>query len=167
MPTMSVRRPSNDDLPLYRALAPLWLEDETLHDVGTEIIYLGDPNEHMEPLNEAARERSEKYMQELEDGAREVAHANGRQYRGRLRDLGDQVFDAMGDRPKEQKVILPRGGDNVPVRPDMVPVNKRRLATADKVVSAKGPERKKQGPVPIAVHGTHYDGDAATESGLS
>lgn len=166
MPTVATRRSSNDDLPLYRALAPLFLEDETLHDVGTEIIYLGDPNEHMEPLNEAARERSEAYMQQLEDGARQVAQLNGRQYRGRSRDLGDQVFDAMGERPREQKVILPRGGDNVPVRPDMVPVNKRRLAGADKVVSAKPASVKKQGPVPIAVHGTHYDGDAATESGL-
>ena len=159
-----------EQIPQYRILdgKGAWLEDETLHEQGTIIEYLGVPNENMEPLNEAARARMNTYLIELDDGARARAADDGRHYRGRVRDLGDQVGDAVAARPKEQKMVMPKSNLDAPVRPDMVPISKRHRADAGKVVSASQPKPKgKQTPIPIAQQGTHYDLDSATEAGIS
>lgn len=157
----------HEEVPEYRLLAPAFLEDETLHDAGKIIKYWGCPNEHMEALNAPAEARLREYLEELEDGAREVARQNGRTFRGRSRDLGDQVAEAVGSRPREpSRIVMPKHNDDIPVRPDMVPISRRRRADAGKVVSVKAAPKKNRPDTPVAIQGSHYTADSASEAGL-
>lgn len=112
--------PNDRTTPRYRLLAPCYLEDDTLHGEGEEIWYEGTPNEEMEPLNDLARERSQQYIEMLDDAARAVAAAKNRPFTGRLTDHAaiDQMID---DSRAEQraKMVLPASRDDVPIRPDL------------------------------------------------
>jgi hypothetical protein len=169
MPTAKIARRLNlsalDETPRYRMLAPMFLEDETWRDAGTIIEYNGCPNENMEPLNDTAGRRMKAYQAQLDDGAQAVAELNGRPYRGRLKDLGDQVAEAVATRPREPRA-LPQYRENIPIRPDLAPLAERRARSANLVVSAKTPERQRRDEsTPIAIQGTNYNLDAATEAG--
>ena len=75
--------------PAYRILsvAGFFGPDDVLHKEGEEIYYDGEPNEEMEPLNDAAKERMEQYLNRLDDLAREVAEKTGKMFSARPRNL--------------------------------------------------------------------------------
>ncbi len=117
------------DTPIYKLIAPCYLEDDTLHATDEEIAYLGTPNEFMAPMNEAAQKKMGEFLGYLDDCARAKAEAMGRAFNGRPRDLGDQIDEAMGDVKRAvPKVDIVTSGVTTPIpqRPDLIPVGKRR-----------------------------------------
>lgn len=140
--------------PRYRLLGPCYLEDDTLHDEGEEIIYLGTPNEEMEPLNEAARQASTAFLEGLDDAARAVAAARKMPFLGRQA-LMEQAYEhAMAE--AKRVVVLPAGRGEIPVRPDLAtPAQKlmREQRQPRKVLGSKPPPVKRgegrRGPAPV------------------
>lgn len=127
-----------DDKPRYRILnSPgFFAEDDTLYPPGTEIVYLGTPNEHMEPLNEAAREAVDKYQAELDAGYAAKAAANGRPIGIRPRDLGEQIDDQRADQKARERKVYPVAGEKIPPMGSMT----KRRGPAKNIVSAKVPK---------------------------
>src|SRR5690348_933231 len=164
------------DTPVYRLLMACFMEDDTLHPEDEIIAYTGVPNEYMEPLNEPARVTMQAYLEYLDKCGREAAEKAGRQYLGRVTDLGDQIEIAMQDArkaaaagqapPSTLKVEMPERR-NVPLRPDLVPVGQRPQKKA-KLLASKAPAPQgKPEPRPIHVQGKSYDTDAGSNSSLS
>lgn len=155
-----------NEVPKYRLLAPHFLEDECWRDAGTVIEYNGCPSEHMEPMNDAATRVMTGFLEELDNGAALKAEMQGRVARPRMKDLGDQVLEAVSERPREARQ-MPKYDDDVPMRPDMVSKSRRRNNRADLVVSAESPKRgPRDESKTIAIQGRHYTGDAASEAGI-
>lgn len=129
------------EMPAYRLLSPCYLEDDTLHVEGEEIIYLGIPNEEMAPLNEAAREASTAYLEHLDDAARAVSAARNMPFLGRAA-LLDQAIDHARAEAKRGPVVLPRDRGEVPIRPDLATPQQRLLREqrdGRKVLGSKPP----------------------------
>lgn len=128
-----------DDKPRYRILnSPgFFAEDDTLYPPGTEIVYLGTPNEHMEPLNDAAREAVDKHTAYLDQCYAEKMHANGRAVGVRPRELGDQIAEASAEaREKRERKVYPTAGQPIPPMGNM----SKRKGPAKNIVSAKTPK---------------------------
>lgn len=143
--------PVNDsNTPRYRLLAPCFLDD-TLYDEGTEIYWTACPNEEMEPLNELARDASQKYMEMLDDAGRAVAAARNRAFTGR-RDMLDQAIDHSRIESLDHgRVALPTSREDVPIRSDLANPAQRaaaKRAKPSRVLGAKPPTKapKKGGP---------------------
>lgn len=102
------------DKPVYQLLADCFLDDDTLHREGEQIIYPGTPNEHMAPLNEAAKQRMVAYQSHLDDCAREKAELMGRPFRGRLGDWQDTVAQVRADAEVLAKRQMPTVPDKEP-----------------------------------------------------
>lgn len=96
------------DKPVYQLLADCFLDDDTLHREGEQIIYPGTPNEHMAPLNESARQRMLAYQKHLDDCAREKAELMGRPFKGRLADWQDTVAQVRADTEVLAKREMPK-----------------------------------------------------------
>jgi len=87
------------DRPVYRVLNPAGFfgPDDHLHPEGSVIIFDDEPNEHMEPLNELAREALQAHLEKLHAGARDAALKNGRLPPAQLRSVEDRLADARAD----------------------------------------------------------------------
>lgn len=133
------------EMPLYRLLAPCYLEDDTLHGEGEEIIYLGIPNEEMEPLNDPAREASTAYLEHLDDAARAVSAARNMPFMGRAA-LLDQAIEHAQKELQKQPMVLPAYRGEAPVRPDLAtPAQRlqREMRDGKKVLGSKPPTMRK------------------------
>ena len=102
----------SQDTPIYQLLAPAFLDNDTWYPEGMEIAYEGPPNEHMAPMNEAARVRMQAMLDHLDECAREQAQLVGRPYKGRLTDLGELIAQASQDakvlQQREQAEVVKR-----------------------------------------------------------
>ena len=90
---------TNQERALYRILDPVGFYDDndTLHMPSPdgeypEIYFDGIPNEQMEPLNELARERLSKYLEDLDEKGRLAAEKLGRPWTGRPRTLDGAIM---------------------------------------------------------------------------
>lgn len=106
--------PISNTVPTYRQLDPkgFWSPDDQLITEGEAFEFDGIPNAQMEALNEPARERLVEYYKKLEDGAREVATANGRPYHGSNMSLDVMIAAATAD---ARRVELRPGDGGIPV----------------------------------------------------
>lgn len=145
--------------PVYRLLKEWFGPDDTMHWEDEEIAYTGTPNEWMEPLNEPAREQMEIYLKHLDDCGRAVARKYGREYQGRMSDLGDIVAQAAQDAREDRQAadlgkkprVMPARKGPVPVRGDTVQAQASKRANsgilAVKPVNNRREPRK--GPVEV------------------
>lgn len=140
----------DDEQPRYRILnSPgFFAEDDTLYTPGTEIVYLGTPNEHMQPLNDAARARVKQNEDYLDRCYREKAQMRGREAGPRPRDLAEASAEDTSDAREiaRQRAVYPVEGKPIPVMGNMT----RRRGAPKNIVSAKTPgSPKRQAPKPI------------------
>lgn len=75
--------------PAYRILSPngFFGPDDHLYLEGEEIYFEGEPNEEMEPLNEAAQEKITALLARLDELGRQAAEKAGKAYAARPRTL--------------------------------------------------------------------------------
>lgn len=134
-----------NEVPQYRILnyPGFYGPDDTLYGPDTVIGFTGVPNEHMEPLNDAAKEKMTAYLNGLDQAHRAKMAAWGRDPNSpRPRDLSDIIDE---NRP-QREVVFPAGGENIP---QMGNLAKGKKADAAQVVSAKPFVQPKQKPVAI------------------
>lgn len=151
------------DVPVYELLAPCFLEDDTLHETGEQIAYLGVPNEYMAPLNEPAKVEMRKFLTYLDDCAREKAEMMGRRFTGRLRDTADEIGQALSDAKimaRRAEIVMPQVPDGpIPATPAMVPMAQRqaKIRKRSKVLARRAPQAQPQKPVarPISTLGNY------------
>lgn len=164
------------EIPRYRLNVPCFLEDDTLHEEGEEIEYLGPPNMEMVPLNDAARHRMQLYIDELTESARVAAEINGRRFTGLITDRGTQIAVAMQDARRDAGnhtlgnapvIAMPSEKGVVPAMPHLpeaVAQQRRRgrPPKASAVVSAKAPPKPgKASPQPVSIIGREFTQDTA------
>lgn len=82
-----------EETPMYRILstAGFFGPDDHLYGEGERIYWTGEPNEDMEPLNEAADIQMQKFFDKLEEAAKALAKKAGVEYRGRPRTLEQAI----------------------------------------------------------------------------
>ncbi len=165
------------EVPKYRLNEPVYLEDDTLHDEGEELEYLGTPNLAMVPLNDSARAKMQDYIDFLTDNARRTAEMYGRPFSGWVSDRGTMIAQSMQDMrntpDRVQMVRMPESKDGyadaMPHTPEAKAHQRRRgrPTKESKVVSAVAPPPPpKQGPVPTAILGRDYNDLAASDTRL-
>ncbi len=168
MAKVDVFRDLPDDTPIYELLKDWYAEDDTLHPEGEHVAYTGTPNEFMEPLNEPARLKMREYIDFLDECGRKAAEKFGRQYNGRITDLGDQIATAMGDAravAQHMPTAMPKKRD-IPQRPDLATPAQRRVKPSKLLASKPLPPEGPRQAIPISVQGKNYDNDAAGNSSL-
>lgn len=139
---------TDDSIPRYRILnyPGFFGPDDTLYTTDTEIAYTGVPNEQMEPLNDAAKEKMTAYLHGLDQAHRAKMQAWGRDPNSpRPRELGDMIEQEMKDRPR----VFPTGGENIPQMGNLAKPGQRTKENAKEVVSAKPFVQPKIKPVPM------------------
>lgn len=166
-----VVRPSfAGEIPRYRLNGRCFLEDDTLHEEGEVIEYLGTPNLEMVPQNDAAKKRLEIYIEELSEGARQKAQMMGRPFTGLVTDRGVMLAQSLQDARRSPDnvaiVKMPTEKGQIPQMPHTpeAAAQNRRQGKAPKglVVSAKlPPPPKRPDGTPIPVLGNQYTADAA------
>ncbi len=119
------------DRPAYRILATAGFfgPDDNLYPEGSEIYYDDEPNEEMEPLNELAADRLNKYLEKLDKLAEETAKKAGRPFVGRPRNLDGSLLMAT----EVQKTEMSLMGA------------KKTNVSIDKVEKGEAPETGKRG----------------------
>lgn len=102
------------DRPVYRILATAGFfgPDDHLYEEGDIIVFLDEPNDEMEPMNDLAREKQHAYFDKLDALAKAAAEKAGRQYAGRARSLDEAIAIASQD---ARRVQLVRGDGGVPL----------------------------------------------------
>jgi len=154
------------EAPRYKLNAPCYIDD-TLHDTGTVIDYIGVPNGEMVPLNEAATAAMQDWLAGLEQGAREAAEHFGRPFRGLISDRGTLIAQQMHDvrtAPERLHLAIPVDREKVPQMPHMDTAPKRGRGRPPKaVLAAKAPsvERTRDSKEPVSVLGTSHTQAAA------
>lgn len=105
-----------EQIPRYMLLAPFFAENNTLYAADMEIEYLGPPNEHMYPLNDAAK--SAKHDQELylDECWGIKCDVEGRPRAPRPRELADQI---QAEREGLRASGIVTGPELPPTRPDL------------------------------------------------
>ena len=102
------------DRPAYRILATAGFfgPDDTLYEEGQEIFFDGQPNEEMEPLNEAARVKLKAYLEMLDNLGRLAAEKAGRPFISRPRGLDGQLALATAVQRAEMSVMGKKGTED-------------------------------------------------------
>lgn len=102
--------------PAYRVLAVsgFFGPDDNLYELDNEIYFDGEPNEELEPLNDAARLKMIQYLDKLDELGRKAAEKVGRAYAGRPRNIDGAIelatavaranMSVMGVKKDEQTV---------------------------------------------------------------
>lgn len=166
------------DLPLYRLNTTCFLDDDTLHPEGEELRYNGIPNFEMVPLNDAARERMQGFIDEQTDLARARAEASGRAFRGLITDSGTIIAQAMQDeRQAERKgtfsplIAMPVDKEDVPTMGNTETEGQARRRGRPRKTTVvetvkRAPDRMTQpGPTaPSVILGRNYDRAASDTS---
>lgn len=83
----------NNERPAYRILAVhgFFGPDDHLYELDEEIFYDDEPNEEMEPLNEAARQKLGAYLNKLDSLSKAAAEKLGRPHISRPRTLDGAI----------------------------------------------------------------------------
>lgn len=99
--------------PAYRILAihGFFGPDDHLYNEGEEIYFDGQPNEEMEPLNQAAHVKMINYIENLDHLGREAAAKAGRAYAGRARSLDGQI--TLATALQRQEMVLMGAKKNI------------------------------------------------------
>lgn len=157
---------AEQELPRYMLLKEFFAEDDTLYPEGTVITYTATPNEYMQPLNEVARDRMNEFQATLDAHAQLAAQKAGKAFTGRMVELGDQlelakaIHDGKLARAAQPIIEAVRTKD-IPLRPDLVPIGKRRGRPA-KLLGAELPQPEgKPQPKPVHIMGRSYENDAS------
>lgn len=113
---------------LYRILDPVGFFDDndTLHMPSPdgdypEVYFDGIPNEQMEPLNEVAKDRLNKYLEELDRKGREAAEKLGRPFTGRPRNLDGAIM--LATEMERSKISIMGSKDKVGTTERHIPDN--------------------------------------------
>lgn len=135
-----------DHLPHYRLLRPFFADD-TFFEEGMELYFDGTPNEWMEPLNEAAKKKSQIYLafinslpvggktKSIDELVQEALLRNGSDLEGAVRDAVSRLTQIKQGKPAEtSQVILPKR-EEVPVMNNL-PGQRRRGRPPTKSVAA-------------------------------
>lgn len=95
------------DTPMWRVLATAGFfgPDHTLYDEGMEIEYDGEPNEELEPLNQAAHDKLVVYLEKLDMLGKEAAVKANRPWVGRPRNLDGQLSLASAIQKSEMGIL--------------------------------------------------------------
>lgn len=141
----------------YRVLAEkgFFGPDCHLYKEGDALVFDGEPNEEMEPLNDLARERIEALYQRLDDKAREVAKANGRAFTERPRDIEGALEIATID---AKRVQLKKGDGGVPLMGATIGRDQAQLLEPSAIPETgmqqkRGPGRPKKGTGTLSLAG--------------
>jgi len=118
-----------DERPIYRLLEPFFGPDCNLYPEGDTIVFDDEPNENMQPLNEAAKVKQKAFFDKLDECARKSAEKAGREYAGRPRSLDDAITLATEEARAIQRVADGPG----------VALMKATPKTADRVGRAEPP----------------------------
>lgn len=136
--------PATGEVPRYRLLQPFYGPDDVLYPEGTEIgLPNTPPNEHMEPLNDAARAALVPILRAITK-----------------KPLDQQIYDAKlelhaRDRAAAEPqaptpVVFPKHDEPAPIMPNHVtPGTKRPRGRPRKVVDAKIPEADGRPKAPV------------------
>lgn len=102
------------DKPVYRVLsqAGFFGPDDHLYAEGDIVVFMDEPNDEFEPLNDLARKAQNTYFDKLDDLARAAAEKAGRAYAGRPRSLDEAISIASQD---ARRVQLVKGDGGVPL----------------------------------------------------
>lgn len=122
----------NTDIPIWRVLATAGFfgPDHTLYEEGSEVEYEGEPNEELEPLNQAAHDKLITYLETLDALGKAAAEKAGRPWVGRPRHLDGQLALATAVQKAEMGILGAR-----------VPAEK-----ADKIKKLNGPAEDNTAP---------------------
>ena len=119
--------------PQYKLLKQFYADD-TLFPEEAIIEFNGIPNEQMEPLNDAAREKMAAFLKSLEEGMHEAGRIS--------RKLEDIVLQEVANRPRENaRVTMPQyrpgkppmgniTAEGAPIKPSITPKTKL-ISTAE------------------------------------
>lgn len=70
------------DAPVYRLTAPFFAEDDHQYMEGEILVFEGEPNQFMEPMNTVAQDKMRAYLTKLDKYGKEAAEKVGRGYTG-------------------------------------------------------------------------------------
>lgn len=105
-----------DQIPRYQLLQAFFAEDNTLYPADKEIEYLGPPNEHMYPLNDAAKAAKKEQEDYLDACWAVKCKVEGKPTIPRPRELADQI-EIERNNLRATGVIV--GSELPPTRPDL------------------------------------------------
>ena len=156
------------EAPRYRLLQPFYAPDDVLYGEGTEIVLAPNvpPNEHMEPLNDAARRAlipvlqaiTKKPLDQQIYDAKVLLHERDR--------LAAQPVQAQVD---PASIVFPKKDDGVPIMPNHTLPGQRPRGRPKKVLDAVLPDvsNRPKAPVMGTVVLQGRDGALNTGGGLS
>lgn len=101
-----------DDRPAYRILSSFFGPNDHLYTEGDTVLFDGEPNDDMEPLNLPAKKAMEAFFKKQEDCAKKAAEKAGREYTGRPKSLDEAITLASMD---ARRVQLTEGDGGVPL----------------------------------------------------
>lgn len=89
----------SETIPTYRQLNRhgFFCPEAYIIEEGEAFEFDGEPNEHMEALNEPARSKLLEFYKKLDEAAEATAKKNGRAFTGRSRDLDVLISEATAD----------------------------------------------------------------------
>lgn len=126
------------EVPRYVLNGNCFLEDQTLHEEGEEIEYIGRPNFVMVPKNEAAKRRMEEELELQNQAYRNKARVVGRAYGGPPADMAEALAQAMQD---ERRMV-----DRVQVVPVSMPEEKGEIPAMPHTEQAQALQRRRGRP---------------------
>lgn len=102
------------DKPVYRVLATqgFFGPNDHLYPEGATIIFMDEPNEEMEPLNDLAHKAQRSYFEKLDAAAAAGAKAAGRPFIARAASIEDAIALSRED---ARRVQLVQGDGGVPL----------------------------------------------------
>lgn len=113
------------DRPAYRILAVygFYGPDDVMYNEGDCIVYDGEPNEEMEPLNELARVKLTEYLEKLDNLAKLAAEKAGRPFVGRPRTIDGALVLAEQIQRQQMAIMSAKKvtNDIERVDPDPIP----------------------------------------------
>lgn len=165
----------NGEVPKYLLNSAHFLEDDTLHEEGEEIEYLGRPTLDMVPLNDAGKARMQEEIDRQTTAQRNKALAAGRSFHGFERDPGTLIAQNLQDARREaDKVVvisMPEAKGEVPTMPhteqaQAIQRRRGRPSKSSMVVSSKpAPKPERPGPKPAAILGKDFTQGVAQRQG--
>lgn len=117
--------------PKYQLLAPFFAEDNTFYPEGKEIEYLGPPNEHMYPLNNAGKAAKREQEEYLDACWAVKLKVEGKPLIPRPKEMADQI-EAERNALRAQTGVVTTD-DLPPSRPDMAQGGVRRDPRAGRI----------------------------------
>lgn len=116
--------------PAFRILSAsgFYGPDDHLYIEGDEIYFDGEPNEEMEPLNEAGRQKMTTYLDKLDSAAREAAVKAGKAFVERPRNLDGALALATAVARADMSIMGVKKDVNIVERVDATQVEETGTA---------------------------------------